>query len=197
MGLGGTFSGGIYVGVSVPHYMPSIVNFRISYFKNSRFVWAFSINSFELLIFVMIFFHFLNIDNIINWRVNNLQKTVTIFINLSLKSEINNGKWSVDRAGNISVLLTNFSRQLKMKIYNQRSINPVEWLCLNLKFRILGFLILQIPKLSFISTNFAMYFFFRSGLPLLASNFELEKILKSPTKIMRVFWVISDFLNRF
>ena len=142
------------------------------------------------------FFHFLNIDNIINWRVNKLQKTVTIFINLSLKSEINNGEWSVDRAGNIFVL-TNFSRQLEMKIYNQRSINPVEWLCLNLKFRILGFLILQIPKLSFISTNFAMYFLFRSGLPLLASNFELEKILKSPTKIMRVFWVISDFLNRF
>ena len=92
-----------------------------------------------------------------------------------------------DIAGNISVLLTNFSRQLEMKIYNQGSINPVEWLCLNLKFRKLGFLILQIPKLSFISTNFAMYFLFRSGLPLLASNFELEKILKSPTKIMRVF----------
>ena len=92
-----------------------------------------------------------------------------------------------DIAGNISVLLTNFSRQLEMKIYNQGSINPVEWLCLNLKFRKLGFLILQIPKFSFISTNFAMYFLFRSGLPLLTSNFELEKILKSPTKIMRVF----------
>ena len=61
----------------------------------------------------------------------------------------------------IYLLLTNFSRQLEMKIYNQRSINPVEWLCLNLKFRILGFLILQTPKLSFISTNFAMYFFFQ------------------------------------
>ena len=42
-------------------------------------------------------------------------------------------------------------------------------------------------KLFFISTNFAMDFLFRSGLPPLASNFELKKILKSPAKIMLLF----------
>lgn len=39
-------------------------------------------------------------------------------------------------------------------------------------------------------------FLFRSGLPPLASNFELNKILKSPSKIMRLFWPTSKFFNR-
>ena len=59
-------------------------------------------------------------------------------------------------------------------------MNPVGWFCLNVKFRVLGFLIPQIsqmPKLSFISTNFAMDFLFSSGLPPLASNFELKAFI--------------------
>ena len=69
-------------------------------------------------------------------------------------------------------------------------MNPVEWFCLNVKFRVLGFPNLQmsqISKISFTSTNFAMDFLFRSDLPPLASNFELKKILKSPAKIIRLF----------
>ena len=76
----------------------------------------------------------------------------------------------------------------------------MEWFCLNVKFRVLQFLIfqiLQMPKLSFFcSTNFAIDFLFVSGLPPLASNCELKKILKSPAKIMRLFWLISNFFNR-
>ena len=91
----------------------------------------------------------------------------------------------------MSALLTNSSRQFGIKIEpNRRSINPVEWFCLNIKFQVLGFLILQISqmsKLSFISTNFAIDFHFKSGLPPFASSFDLKKMLKSSAKIMRLF----------
>ena len=33
-------------------------------------------------------------------------------------------------------------------------------------------------KLSFISTNFATYFLFQNDLPILASSFELKKVIK-------------------
>ena len=91
-------------------------------------------------------------------------------------------------------------RQLEMNMYsNQHFINLVEWFCLNVKLRLLGFLILQIlqmSKLSFISTNFAVDFLFSSGLLPLASNFELKKMLKSSAKIVYLFWLLSKFLNR-
>ena len=73
---------------------------------------------------------------------------------------------------------------------NWWSLNLVEWFHLNVKTLALRFLILQIQqmsKLSFISTNFEMDFLFRTGLPLLASNFEFKEILKSPAKIVHLF----------
>ena len=73
---------------------------------------------------------------------------------------------------------------------NWWSLNLVEWFHLNVKTLALRFLILQIlqmSKLSFISTNFAMDFLFRTRLPPLASNFEFKEILKSPAKIVHLF----------
>ena len=61
----------------------------------------------------------------------------------------------------------------------------MEWFCLNVKLRHLGFLILQIShifKLSLMSTNFVMDFIFGSGLPPLVSRFELKKDIEITCK---------------
>ena len=52
-------------------------------------------------------------------------------------------------------------------------------------------------KLSFISTNMTMDFLFRSGLPSLASGFELQKILEPPAKIICLVLLTSTFLTNF
>ena len=51
-------------------------------------------------------------------------------------------------------------------------------------------------KLSFVSTNFAMDFLFKSGLPPLVSNFELKKILNCEHNAF-VLTVIKLFLAGF
>ena len=47
----------------------------------------------------------------------------------------------------------------------------------------------------FIPTNFPVDFLFSHGLPPLASNFELKKILKLSAKIICLFWLIFKFFN--
>ena len=97
----------------------------------------------------------------------------------------------------IFLLSTNSWKELKVKISGWHFINPVEWFSLNVKLQVLRFLIpqiLEILKLSFISTNFAMDFLFGSGLPSLASTLELKKVLKSPVSL---FSLISNFLMGF
>ena len=74
----------------------------------------------------------------------------------------------------------------------------MEWFCLNVKFRVLWLLIFhisQMSNLSFISSNFARDFLFRSGLQPLPSNFDLKKILKSPAKIINFFEWYLHFLR--
>ena len=75
----------------------------------------------------------------------------------------------------------------------------MESFCLNVKFWRLGFLILQmsqIYKLSFMSTNFIVDFLFGTGLPSLASSFEIKKILKSSANIIILFWLIPKNFNK-
>ena len=49
--------------------------------------------------------------------------------------------------------------------------------------------------MSKLSTNFAMDFLFKSGLPPLVSSFQLNKILKSPAKVKPVFscFILTGF----
>ena len=86
-----------------------MVNFRISHFKNSRFVRASLINPFEVLIFVICkeFFHILNMDFIIYYKTIKFPKTTTIIVRTIIESEISTRELTVKRAGNTSVELTN------------------------------------------------------------------------------------------
>ena len=88
-----------------------------------------------------------------------IEKLLPFLSYFSFKSKINNGKWSVNRAGNASMLWTNFGKQLEMKIKsNRHSINPVKWICLSVKFRVLKFLTLQISQMSIFLFLFQLTF---------------------------------------